>query len=306
MHEGRHFRILFHLLKHDKVTAPDLAKEFEVSVRTIYRDIDTMSEAGIPVYMQGGRNGGIYLSEGYKLDKVPLSDTEQAEILMALQGIGAIQYPGIDTVLLKLGALFTDHNREWIEVDLTRWGTVETIQRDKVLFAILRKAITSQRRIRFNYYNAKGEMAGRTIEPAKLIYRDRAWYLAGYCLTRGQPRVFRLSRMKNTELTEEHCTYSLNQDTPTFPLDGDYGPLLDVKLAFDASVAYRLYDVFEDEVMVRQNDKIIVAMQLPDSEWLYSFLLSFGEKITILEPKSLRETIKKRILQALNQMDIEF
>jgi len=303
MHDGRHFRILFHLLKNDRVTAPELAKEFEVSVRTIYRDIDTMSAAGIPVYMQGGRNGGIYLSEGYRLDKVSLSDTEQAEILLALQGLGAVQYPGIDAILLKLGALFTDKDRDWIEVDLTRWGTAETIERDKALFSVLRKAITSQRRIRFDYYNAKGEVSARTIEPTKLVYRDRAWYLTGYCLMKSQPRVFRLSRMKHTELTEDSFEHSPDKEAPIFPLDGDYGPLLDVKLVFNASVAYRLYDAFEDDVMERVDDTIQVEMKLPESDWLYSFLMSFGGHVKILEPVSLKENLRKRLLSALAQTE---
>lgn len=111
MHEGRHFRILYILLNNERVTAPELAEEFGVSVRTIYRDIDTMSAAGIPIYMQGGRKGGIYLLEGYRLDKITLSKTEQAEILLALQGLGAVQYPDIDPVLLKLGALFMSQDR---------------------------------------------------------------------------------------------------------------------------------------------------------------------------------------------------
>lgn len=83
--------------------------------------------------------------EGYRLDKVTLSKTEQAEILLALQGLGAVQYPDIDPVLLKLGALFMSQDRDWIDVDLTRWGTAETVHRDKELFSILRKAITGLR-----------------------------------------------------------------------------------------------------------------------------------------------------------------
>lgn len=87
------------------------------------------------------------------------------------------------------------------------------------------------------------------------------------------------------------------------PLDGDYGPLLDVKLVFDTSVAYQLYDAFEDEVMPQENDKIIVAMQLPQFEGLFSFLLPFGEKVTILKPTNLRGIIKERLLRALMHMD---
>lgn len=303
MNEGRIFRILLHLLENDRATAPELAAELGVSVRTIYRDIDIMSVSGIPVYMQGGRNGGIYLSEGYQLNKITLSDEEKAEILLALQGLGAVQYPDIDTIILKIGALLTEKNRDWIEVDLTRWGTAETIKRDRALFSILRKAITSQRRIKFEYYNGKGEVSKRIVEPIKLAYRYRAWYLAGYCLIKNQPRVFRLSRMKQAELTNENFNYSPDKVAPIFSLDGDYGSLIDVKLAFDTSVAYRLYDAFENEVMTRKNDKIIISMQLPESEWLYSFLLSFGEKVTILNPENLKKIIKERLLMALTHID---
>lgn len=303
MNEGRIFRILFHLLQNDRTTAPELAEELGVSVRTVYRDIDVMSISGIPVYMQGGRNGGIYLSEGYQLNRIALSDEEKAEILLALQGLGAVQYPDIDTILLKLGVLFADKNRDWIEVDLTRWGTAETIKRDKALFSILRKAITSQRRITFEYYNGKGEVSKRVVEPTKLAYRDRAWYLAGYCLDKKEPRVFRLSRMKHTELTEDFFEYSANKETTLFPLDGDYGVYIDVKLEFDTSVAYRLYDAFEEDVMKQVGNKIHVEMALPESDWLYSFLLSFGEHVKILEPASLKENLRKRLLSALAQTE---
>ena len=299
MHDGRHFRILYHLLQNEKVTAPRLAEELGVSIRTIYRDVDTMSAAGIPVYMQGGRNGGICLSEGYRLDKVSLTETEQAEILMGLQGLGAVQYPDVDAILLKLGAMFTDNNRNWIEVDLTRWGTADTIERDKSLFALLRRAITTGQRIRFDYYNAKGEVAVRTGEPTKLVYRDRAWYLAAYCLLREQPRVFRLSRMKHTELTGENFEHTPDKEASIFPLDGNYGTLIGVKLAFDAQMAYRLYDAFEEDVMTHNGDTIIVEMELPQSEWLYSFLLSFGGDVSVLEPRELRDEMKKRLLKAL-------
>lgn len=303
MNEGRIFRILFHLLENDKVTAPELAEELGVSVRTIYRDIDVMSISGIPVYMQGGRNGGIYLCEGYQLNKMTLSDEEEAEILLALQGLGAVQYPEVDTILHKLGALFAEKKRDWIEVDLTRWGTAETIKRDKTLFSILRKAITSQQRIKFEYYNGKGEESKRIVEPIKLAYRDRAWYLMGYCLEKNESRVFRLSRMKRTELIEEFFEYSTDKETPLFPLDGDYGVYTNVKLEFDTSVAYRLYDAFEEDVMNQVGDKIHVEMELPESDWLYSFLMSFGGHVKILKPVSLKENLRKRLLSALAQTE---
>ena len=117
MQESRLFRILYYLLDKGHATAPELAEKFEVSVRTIYRDVDAISSAGIPIYVTTGRNGGIRFLDDYVLDKSFFSDSEKLEILSSLQSLSAVQYPEVETVLKKLGAIFQIGLTDWIDVD---------------------------------------------------------------------------------------------------------------------------------------------------------------------------------------------
>lgn len=122
--ESRLFRILYYLLDKGHATAPELAEKFEVSVRTIYRDVDAISSAGIPIYVTTGRNGGIRFLDDHVLNKSFFSDSEKLEILSSLQSLSAVQYPEVDTVLKKLGAIFQIGLTDWIDVDFSRWGSV--------------------------------------------------------------------------------------------------------------------------------------------------------------------------------------
>lgn len=126
MQESRLFKIVYYLLDKGKVTAPELAEKFEVSTRTIYRDIDALSGAGIPIYAETGRNGGIYLMNGFVLDKVVLSEEEKQEILTALQSINTIQSVNNSQTLQKLSAMFNINSENWLEVDFSRWGNKGT------------------------------------------------------------------------------------------------------------------------------------------------------------------------------------
>ena len=131
------FKIVYHLLEKGRTSAPELAEKLEVSVRTVYRDIDALSEAGIPVYAETGRNGGICLMDDFVLDKAVLSEAEKQEILAALQGLGAAEGQGADT-LNKLAALFDTGGESWLEVDFSRWGSRKS---DNEKFEALKSAM---------------------------------------------------------------------------------------------------------------------------------------------------------------------
>ena len=122
MQESRLFKIIYHLLDKGQATAPELAEEFEVSVRTIYRDIDALSSAGIPVYAEVGRNGGIHLMNDFVLDRAVLSEEEKQEILTALQSINFTKNISNSQTLQKLSAIFNISSENWLEVDFSRWG----------------------------------------------------------------------------------------------------------------------------------------------------------------------------------------
>ena len=175
MSESRLFKILYYLLDKGHATAPELAEKFEVSVRTIYRDVDAMSSAGIPIYVTTGRNGGIQFLDDYVLDKSFFSDSEKLEILSGLQSLSAVQYPEVDTILKKIGAVFQTRLTDWIDVDFSRWGSVA--ENENRLFRLLKQAIFESREITFEYHNSAGDNGKRNVYPHQLVYKDKAWYL---------------------------------------------------------------------------------------------------------------------------------
>jgi predicted DNA-binding transcriptional regulator YafY len=191
------------LLEKKSVTAKDLAERFEVSVRTIYRDIDVLSSAGIPIYASQGKGGGIALMEHFILNKSVLTEAEQNEILFALQSLTVTQNPETDMVLSKIKSIFNKNTSDWIEVDLSPWGSDK---KQICEFTILKNSILNREIIEFEYYNADGEKGYRRVEPVKLLFKVNAWYLKGFCLTKKAERTFKISRMANLLNTGEGFT----------------------------------------------------------------------------------------------------
>lgn len=197
MQINRLFEIVYILLDRKSVPAKELADRFEVSVRTIYRDIDTLSSAGIPVYASQGKGGGISLLDDNVLDKSVLSEGEQNEILYALQSLTAAQAPQAGGVLQKLGHLFKKDRVNWIEVDFSSWGADgEGAQQ----FDLFKDAILHRRVLAFEYCNSSGEKNSRSVEPSKLVFKVNAWYLLGLCRTKGELRLFKITRMSDVHL----------------------------------------------------------------------------------------------------------
>ena len=294
MQESRLFRILYYLLDKGHATAPELAEKFEVSVRTIYRDVDAMSSAGIPVYVTTGRNGGIQFLDDYVLNKSLFSDSEKVEILSGLQSLSAVQYPEVDTILKKIGAVFQTRLTDWIDVDFSRWGSVA--ENENRLFRLLKQAIFENREITFDYYNSSRENGKRNVYPYKLVYKDKAWYLYAFCLLRNENRLFRLSRMKNLFLTEVHFERKtdIHQFHSVFPMPEEIGELIDLELEFTLDVGYRLFDTLDDAAIIEHENGYTVKFTLPENNWLYDFLMSFGDRVTIIQPESVRQSLKEK------------
>ena len=294
LQESRLFRILYYLLDKGRATAPELAEKFEVSVRTIYRDVDVMSSAGIPIYVTTGRNGGIQFLDDYVLDKSFFSDSEKLEILSGLQSLSAVQYPEVDTILKKIGAVFQTRLTDWIDVDFSRWGSVA--ENENRLFRLLKQAIFENREITFDYYNSSRENGKRNVYPYKLVYKDKAWYLYAFCLLRNENRLFRLSRMKNLFLTEVHFERKtdIHQFHSVFPMPEEIGELIDLELEFTLDVGYRLFDTLDDAAIIEHENGYTVKLTLPENNWLYDFLMSFGDRVTIIQPESVRQSLKEK------------
>lgn len=288
MQESRLFQIVYYLLDKGQATAPELAARFEVSVRTIYRDIDALSGAGIPVYAEAGRNGGIRLMSDFVLDQTVLSEEEKREILSALQSMHITGNIGESQTIQKLSALFHLPSENWLEVDFSRWGNHGT---DKEKFELLKTAVIHCRQVRICYAGSDGTVGERTVQPYKLVYKAKAWYLKAFCTKKQDMRTFKLNRILEAMLLEE--TF-VRRSFPAEPEDdeGNY-PL--IMLRFPKEVAYRVYDEFErTEIQRQENGDLIVSARMPEGAWLISFLQSFGTQVEILSPVYLREEIVRQ------------
>ena len=297
MSESRLFKILYYLLDKGTVTAPELAKKFEVSVRTIYRDIDMLSGAGIPVYTTTGHGGGIHLFDNFVLKKSLLSEQEMQDILIGVQSLSAVQYPDTDGVMSKLKATFQIAESDWIEIDFSRWGSI--VEKEKQYFEMLKRSILGRQEIQFLYYNSLGEVSHRRCQPLKMVYKDKAWYLYAYCLKRNDYRLFRISRIKELLVTDQYFKSHSEMKESVFSLMEEMGKPITIELSFPKEVSYRVYDTFEDDVIKWNGQEIRVNVTLPETEWLYSFIMSFGNQISILYPISLKEKIIERYKIAL-------
>lgn len=299
MSESRLFQILYYLLGRGQATACELAEKFEVSTRTIYRDIDKLSSAGIPVYTTTGHGGGVQLVENFVLKQALLSKEDMQNILIGVQSLSAACLPEADAVIAKLQAIFQMQTSNWIEVDYSRWGC--RAEREKSSFELLKKAIQDRYQIQFQYYNSTGEFSERGCYPLKLIYKDKAWYLSAFCLKRKDIRLFRISRMRKLELTDQHFEEILREEQPSSSMPPE-NHLVEMELSFSKEMAYRVYDSFDEDVITQLGEKLIVKVAMPEDEWLYGFLMSFGDKLTVLEPPYLKEELKKRFMMALNHL----
>lgn len=192
LQDSRLFRIVYYLLDKGKCTAPELADKFEVSTRTIYRDLDVISAAGIPIYATQGKGGGISILPEYVMDNALLSDEEKEKIVMALQGI-AVTDETTDDLLSKLGALFQTKAENWIEVDFSDWIKNNP---DRDIFNSIKTAIFKKVLIDFSYFGNNGCYSKRTVEPIKLVFKSKDWYLYGFCRLRNDFRFFKLTRIK--------------------------------------------------------------------------------------------------------------
>lgn len=294
MQISRLFQTIYIILEKGTVTAPELAKRFEVSVRTIYRDIEVLSQAGIPIYTSQGKGGGISLTEKFILNKSLLSEKEQDEILIALQSLAAVRYPELDDVLSKLSSLFLKRKVNWIEVEFSPWGSD---QKQKEVFSLLKNAILEQKVLVFSYFNVAGEKSNRQVEPVKLLFKDKSWYLKGYCLQRMACRTFKITRMTDVLMAEAPCSHLTSQEQYSAAIEMTAAPAaISLKLKISAKGAYRVYDDFSKEDIIKNEDgSYTVNTSMPGGEWIYNYLFSFGPLLEVIEPPDIRLEMKNRI-----------
>ena len=282
----RQFQMVYLLLEKGRMTAGELARRLEVSQRTVLRDVDALSAAGVPVYTTQGTGGGVALLPGYVLDRAAFSDEEQRQLLLALQSL-----PGQEgeQALTKLSALIRRGQEDWLQVNLSRWGAGEG---DSEKFQLLKRAVLERQTLAFSYASSYGSTRPRRALPARLVFKGQGWYLQAFDLDREDYRTFRLSRILSPQLTGE--VFRRRLDPPDIEFSGDIPPLfrVEAKLRFAPYLAYRVYDEFDGSCVALQPDgSLMVEAVFPEDQWLYGYLLSFGAGVEVLAPDVLRRRL---------------
>ena len=286
MSAGRQFQMVYLLLEKGRMTAGELAEKLEVSPRTVLRDVDALSAAGVPVYTAQGAGGGVALLDGYVLDKAAFSEEEQRQLLTALQSL-----PGQEgeQALTKLSALFRRGQEDWLQVNLSRWGSAEA---DNEKFQFLKRAVLERQTLCFDYAGSYGPIRKRRALPARLVFKGQGWYLQAFDLEREDYRTFRLSRILSPAFTGE--VFHRRLEPPDIGFSGEIPPMfrVEVKLRFAPGLAYRVYDEFDQSCVARQEDgSLVVETVFPEDQWLYGYLLSFGAGVEVLSPDALRRRL---------------
>lgn len=290
MKDNRLFKILYYILEKGKVTANELADKFEVSVRTIYRDIDSISSAGIPIYALQGKGGGIEIAEDFVLSKSLLSENEKQQIMSALQGLDNTTKQSENELLTKLSALFKMKNTSWIEVDFNNWQNNKLYEKT---FDDIKSAILSKNIISFIYFSSNEEETSRSVKPVRLLFKSQDWYLYALCLLRNDFRYFKLSRIKNLDIHTEKFDDSfedilLKKEMP-------HENTVNIKVKFNRKVAFRVYDELNGEITEDNDGNLYTEIQIPNNHNLYNYIFSFGDGAEVLEPKEIRRQIKEMI-----------
>ena len=288
MQINRLFEIIYILLDKKTVTANELAKKFEVSSRTIYRDVEILSGAGIPIYTTKGKGGGISILDNFILDKSVISKEEQSAIITALTAMSVLPNVEKTGIADKMSLLFKSNDSSWIDVDFSDWNV-----KQKNFFDKIRDSIIERFALKLKYINSNGEISERIAEPLKLYFKSKSWYVYGFCMLRKDYRLFKLTRIEHLKITEEHFT---PPDTiPSVNTSIKQENLITVTLKFDKEMAFRIYDEFPRDSIIEQNDFLFVTTLLPSSNILYSYILSFGEYVEIIEPQEIRKNIQSQL-----------
>ena len=289
--------ILSILLQRENVTAPDLAEQFEVSRRTINRDIEDLCKAGIPIVIKQGMNGGISIMENYKLERTLLTNAEMQDILAGLRSLDSVNGTKRYAQLmekLSVGASDFMTGSQTVLIDLSSWYKDSLASK----IELIREGVDTSRKLEFIYYAPRGE-SERRIEPYYLIFRWSSWYVWGWCEGRKDYRLFKLNRMDNLRLSGE----TFEKRTVPFPdlkTEQIFPGGIQVKALFAPECKWRLVEEFGTECFEEQPDgKLLFQADYTNKENLMTWLMTFQDKMVLLEPEELKEEMREILKKML-------
>jgi len=285
------------LVNNDIVTAKELAGKFEVSIRTIYRDIDILGAAGIPIISYQGINGGFGIMEGFKIEKGLLNTQDIDSLTAILKGLSTIfDDKNYDDTLNKLHVVSSNKNKSNLIIDLNTkgWGYYDAVKKN---INSIRKAINSNKIITFTYTYSSGEKMSRNVEPLTLALKHNNWYFYAFCRNTNEYSTFKVSRIRDLVITDETCKVD-REKKEELNFDGEAKKEIDyifLELKFSPGVSAIAMDIFSGgDVSYSEDGSMIVKGHFPEVEGLYHRILSFGKELEVVNPPGVRNIIKQK------------
>ncbi|EAD8612428.1 YafY family transcriptional regulator [Listeria monocytogenes] len=301
MKVDRLMSIVLILLDKERISAQELADRFEVSLRTIYRDIDAIDLAGVPIRSTPGVGGGFEIMPNYKMDSKVFSTADLSAILMGLSSLSnMVRGDELINSLAKIKSFIPADRAKEIElkanhiyIDLSQWTGNNNIQPH---VEIIKVALQENKLLTFEYIAHQGNKTVRIVEPYQLVMKSSHWYLYGYCQNRNDFRLFRLSRMSGLKILED--TFTLRDfRKPQLEMEDIVAVMqIEIKIRIHQSIIDRVLDYCSYENFYPDGEEhYIVSFPFIENDYHYDILLSFGDKCECLEPLHIREKMKRRI-----------
>jgi predicted DNA-binding transcriptional regulator YafY len=294
------------LLNRRKATAGELANHFGVSIRTVYRDIESINRAGIPIVSYQGYEGGFCIMDNYKLNRQLLTFQDMISILSALKGVNTtFQDRQLENAIGKISALVPEskeleykrHGEQFV-MDIMPWGYGK---RQQELIQRVQQAISSSTLLKFTYRNSRNEVIKRTVEPMTLVFKPPGWYLFAYCRRKEDYRVFKLSRMRQLEPTREAFVRRDKSYHEAFGAEYDRRSPVELVLRFSPSMSGRVDEWFTEEPVFEEDGSCTIRFSMPEDDWVYAMIMSYGEHVEVLSPAHIRTIIAQKTEEVLKK-----
>lgn len=291
------------LAERKRIRAKELAEMFEVSKRTIYRDIETINLAGIPIFSTSGSHGGFQIIDQYKMDKKIFTTSDIVALLIGIESLATLPInQKMLPTLAKLKSLIPHEANQEIQnrstqiaIDLAPWMESKPIQ---FFFDTIKDALERRLIITFIYYDRYNEKSSRSIEPYRLILKENHWYVQGYCHTRKDFRLFKLSRISDLKITSSSFSVrELPTQYDSFSKKATEHQI-PVTLKINKAIMDQIMDNCSEDCILEEGDSyFIVQIPFIPGPFSYSIILSFGDQCECLDPKEFREEIARQVHQ---------
>jgi predicted DNA-binding transcriptional regulator YafY len=290
------------LLNRRKVQAKDLAEYFAVSLRTIYRDVETLNSSGIPVISSQGYEGGFSIPDNFRMSRQLFTFEDMLSVLTTLKGVNhSLKNRDIDRAIEKITALIPEEKEDVyhrhldsLMIDIGPWGGTGR-QQDEL--ATIQRAIGRSQLLAFDYTAMSDKTSHRLVEPHTLVLKSFHWYLLGYCRKRRDFRVFRLSRMRRLTVRDESFLRRMIDPRQYFEPENDSRPPVEIVLRFSARVRVKVEESFPPEQVVEERSgSILVTFSIPEDDWIVSMILGWGDDAEVVSPLWLRAAVQQKII----------